>query len=64
MNAEKDQVDVNELINIAPEKVDVKDPDEAVARTLKRPFSAVAAAIAVLFALFQLYTAFPAPSPT
>ena len=63
MNAEKDQVDVNELINIAPEKVDVKDPDEAVARTLKRPFSAVAAAIAVLFALFQLYTAFAGAFP-
>ena len=63
MNAEKDQVDVNELINIVPEKVDVKDPDEAVARTLKRPFSAVAAAIAVLFALFQLYTAFAGAFP-
>src|SRR5512135_1061405 len=48
----KEQVDRTELTSIAPEKVDVKDPDEAVARSLKGP----AAVIAVLFSLFQLYT--------
>lgn len=63
MNAEKDQVDLNELINITPEKVDVKDPDQAVARALRKPFSALAAAIAVLFTLFQLYTAFAGAFP-
>ncbi len=56
-------VDVNELIHIVPEKVDVKDPDQAVARTLKGPFSVLAAGLSVLFAIFQLYTAFAGAFP-
>jgi TRAP-type uncharacterized transport system fused permease subunit len=63
MNTEKDPVDVNELINITPEKVDVKDPDQAVARALKGPAARLAAALAVLFTLFQLYTAFAGAFP-
>lgn len=63
MNTGESRVDVSELVNIVPEKVDVKDPDQAVARTLKRPFSTVAAVIAVLFTLFQLYTAFAGAFP-
>lgn len=50
------KIDVNELINIAPEKVEVKDPEQAVARSLKGPVAVVASAIAVLFTVFQLYT--------
>src|SRR5512143_2656990 len=63
MSTEKDPVDVRELTNITPEKVALKDPDQAVARSLKRPFSTAAAAIAVLFTLFQLYTAFAGAFP-
>lgn len=53
----KNQIDVNELINIQPEKVEVKDPDEAVARILKGPVAVMASTIAVLLSVFQLYTA-------
>jgi TRAP transporter 4TM/12TM fusion protein len=63
MATREEQVDVSELINITPEKVDVKDPDQAVARSLRRPFSGMAAAVAVLFTLFQLYTAFAGAFP-
>jgi TRAP transporter 4TM/12TM fusion protein len=56
MSEVKDHSDVNDLIHIVPEKVNVKDPDEAVARSLKGPVAVIASAIAVLFALFQLYT--------
>jgi TRAP transporter 4TM/12TM fusion protein len=52
----KEQIDVNELTHITPEKVDVKDPDEAVARSLKGRVAMVASVIAVMFTLFQLYT--------
>src|SRR5574342_404727 len=56
MSEIKDQISVNDLINIVPEKVKVKDPDEAVARCLKGPVSAIASVIAVIFTMFQLYT--------
>ncbi len=53
----ENQIDVNELIHIQPEKVEVKDPDEAVARILKGPVAVMASTIAVLLSVFQLYTA-------
>lgn len=57
MSEVRDQkIDVNELINITPEKVEVKDPEQAVARNLKGPVAIIASAIAVLFTMFQLYT--------
>ena len=56
MSEAQDQINVNELINIVPEKVDVKDREQAVARNLKRPMAVIASAIAVMFTLFQLYT--------
>ena len=56
-------IDINELLHIEPEKVDIKDPDEAVARILKGPAAVVAGAIAVLFTLFQLYTAYVGSFP-
>ncbi|MBN1833813.1 MAG: TRAP transporter permease, partial [Deltaproteobacteria bacterium] len=56
MSEVKDHTDVNDLINIVPEKVNVKDRDEATARSLKGPVAVIASVIAVLFALFQLYT--------
>jgi TRAP transporter 4TM/12TM fusion protein len=56
MSQIKDQFNVNDLIHIASEKVDVKDPDEAVARSLKGPAAVIASAIAVMLTLFQLYT--------
>ncbi|MEW6265844.1 MAG: TRAP transporter fused permease subunit [Thermodesulfobacteriota bacterium] len=49
-------IDIKALENIEPEKVDIKDPDEAVARSLKGPASSIASAIAVLLAVFQVYT--------
>ena len=56
MGEGKRPIDMEDLKNIAPEKVVVKDPDEKVARILKGPISVVASVIAVLLALFQLYT--------
>lgn len=56
MSEVQGQIDVNELINIVPEKVEVKDREQAVARSLKGPVSVIASAIAVVFTLFQLYT--------
>ena len=56
-------IDINELLHIEPEKVDIKDPDEAVARILQGPAAVVAGAIAVLFTLFQLYTAYVGSFP-
>jgi TRAP transporter 4TM/12TM fusion protein len=56
-------IDVNDLLHIEPEKVDIKDPDEAVARILKGPAAVVAGAIAILFTLFQLCTAYAGAFP-
>jgi len=55
-NENKKEIDVNELIHIVPEKVEVKDREQAVARNLRGPMAVTASAIAVLFAMFQLYT--------
>ena len=57
------RIDANHLIHITPEKVEVKDPDEAVARSLNGPVAVIAATIAVMFTLFQLYTAFAGAFP-
>jgi TRAP transporter 4TM/12TM fusion protein len=57
------KIDVNDLLHIEPEKVNIKDPDEAVARTLKGPAGSVSGAIAILFTLFQLYTAYAGAFP-
>ncbi len=56
MSKAQDQIDINELVNIVPEKVEVKDREQAVARSLKGPVAIIAGAIAVMFTLFQLYT--------
>jgi TRAP transporter 4TM/12TM fusion protein len=56
MSEINNQINVNDLIHIDPEKVNVKDPDEAVARSLKGPMAVIASVIALMFSLFQLYT--------
>lgn len=56
MNKPKEQIEVNELINIEPEKVEVKDREQAVARSLKGPAALIGSAIAILLTMFQLYT--------
>jgi TRAP transporter 4TM/12TM fusion protein len=56
MSEGQERINVNDLLKIVPEQVDVKDPDEAVARSLKGPMAVIASAIAVTFTLFQLYT--------
>ena len=55
--------DVNDLLHIEPEKVDIRDPDENVARSLKGKAAVAAGAIAFLLALFQLYTAYVGAFP-
>jgi TRAP transporter 4TM/12TM fusion protein len=55
MSEFKDQINVSELNNTVPEKVEVKDREQAVARGLKGLVAVVAAVIAVMFSLFQLY---------
>lgn len=60
---ETGKIDVNDLLNIEPEKVDIKDRDEATARSLKGKTAIVAGAIALLLALFQLYTAYAGAFP-
>src|SRR5512138_896178 len=52
-----------DLLHVEPERVDIKDPDEKVARSLTVKAAAVTAAIAVLLALFQLYTAYAGSFP-
>jgi TRAP transporter 4TM/12TM fusion protein len=56
-------VDVNDLLTVEPEKVDIKDRDEATVRNLKGRATVVTGAIAVLLALFQLYTAYAGAFP-
>lgn len=50
------RVDVDDLMQIEPEKVQVKDREQAEARSLKGPMASAASAISVAFAAFQLYT--------
>ncbi len=57
------KIDVNDLLNIEPVKVDIKDRDEATARNLKGRAAIVAGAIAILLAVFQLYTAYAGSFP-
>ena len=55
-NQQTNNIDVNELLLIEPEKVDIKDPDEAVARILKGPAGVVAGTIAVSYTHLTLPT--------
>lgn len=63
MNEQKAQGDVGDLNNIVPEKVEIRDRDEAVARSLKGPAAVAATVIALLFSSFQLYTAYAGAFP-
>jgi len=60
---ETGKIDVNDLLHIEPEKVDIKDPDEKVARILTGKTAIVAGALALVLALFQLYTAYAGAFP-
>ena len=60
---ETGRIDVNDLLHIEPEKVDIKDPEEKVARSLKGKTAIAAGAIALFLALFQLYTAYAGAFP-
>jgi TRAP transporter 4TM/12TM fusion protein len=62
-NQETGKIDVNDLLHIEPAKVDIKDPDEKVARSLKGKAAIVASTIAILLACFQLYTAYVGAFP-
>ncbi len=54
---------VGGLNDIVPEKVEVRDRDEAVARSLTGPGAVAASVIAVLFSAFQLFTAYAGAFP-
>jgi TRAP transporter 4TM/12TM fusion protein len=54
---------MNDLLRIEPEKVEIKDPDEKTARSLKGKTAVLTGAIAVLLACFQLYTAYAGAFP-
>jgi TRAP transporter 4TM/12TM fusion protein len=60
---EADKINVNDLLHIEPEKVDIQDPDEKMARNLKGKPALAAGAIALLLSLFQLYTAYAGAFP-
>ena len=60
---ESGKIDVNDLLHIEPEKVDIKDPEEKVARSLKGKAAIVAGVIAFSLALFQLFTAYAGAFP-
>jgi TRAP transporter 4TM/12TM fusion protein len=63
MNDAKAQSDVGSLNDIVPEKVEIRDRDEAVARSLKGPSAVVATLTALLFSAFQLFTAYAGAFP-
>jgi TRAP transporter 4TM/12TM fusion protein len=63
MNDRQAQGDAVDLGDIVPEKVDIRDRDEAVARSLKGPAAVAATLIALLFSAFQLYTAYAGAFP-
>lgn len=63
MNNPEARNEISDLNNIVPEKVEIKDRDEAVARSLKGPSHVAAGVIAVLFSVFQLYTAYAGAFP-
>ena len=52
-----------DLLHVEPERIDIKDPDEKVARSLTGKVAIAASAIAVALALFQLYTAYAGAFP-
>jgi TRAP transporter 4TM/12TM fusion protein len=57
------QSDVAGLDEIAPEKVEIRDRDEAAARSLKGPAAGVATLTALIFSAFQLFTAYAGAFP-
>jgi TRAP transporter 4TM/12TM fusion protein len=57
------QGDGGGLSAAVPEKVEVRDRDEAVARSLKGPAAVAASAVALLFSAFQLFTAYAGAFP-
>ena len=63
MNDRHAQDSIGDMSDIAPEKVEIRDRDEAVARSLKGPASVAATVIALLFSLFQLFTAYAGAFP-
>jgi len=56
MGEDRKRNDAADLVNIEPEKVEVKDRDQAVARKLQGPAAVVASILAVALTMFQLYT--------
>jgi TRAP transporter 4TM/12TM fusion protein len=63
MNERQAQGDVGDLNDIIPEQVEIRDRDEAVARSLKGSAAIAATVIAILFSLFQLFTAYAGAFP-
>jgi TRAP transporter 4TM/12TM fusion protein len=63
MNDSRAQGTVGDLNDIVPEKVEIRDRDEAVARSLKGPAAVAASVIALLFSAFQLFTAYAGAFP-
>ncbi|MDP3286555.1 MAG: TRAP transporter permease [Desulfobacterales bacterium] len=63
MNKPEAQGDVVDLNCIVPEKTEIRDRDEAVARSLKGPAAVAATVIALFFSLFQLFTAYAGAFP-
>jgi TRAP transporter 4TM/12TM fusion protein len=63
MNDRQAQGNAVDLSDIVPEKVEIRDRDEAVARSLKGPAAVAATLIALLFSAFQLYTAYAGAFP-
>ena len=63
MNDRQAQGDAGDWNDIVPEKVEIRDRDEAVARSLEGPGAVAATAIALLFSAFQLFTAYAGAFP-
>jgi len=55
-NEDENQTKVEGVLHIEPEKVEVRDREQAVARIVKGPFSVASSVMAILFTMFQLYT--------
>lgn len=63
MNDRHAQDSIGDMSDIAPEKVEIRDRDEAVARSLKGPAAVAGTVIALLFGSFQLFTAYAGAYP-
>jgi TRAP transporter 4TM/12TM fusion protein len=63
MNDRQAQDPVGDMSDIVPEKVEIRDRDEAVARSLKGPAAVAGTVIALLFGSFQLFTAYAGAYP-